>query len=241
MLQHPGIEFQLQGFFNRVRFTAFVTRLLHHAKHPIVSLNMIVGALPVFPPQKDDHLVKLVFTDFLERFTQKGVGLVQRIVDHACTARASTWLGNTFFKEAVKLLVELSKALECGGNLQHDCQVFLVLLTEVVWFADYEILMLPDEGGLLLFAHATSTLSLVLGCLARTPPTLLASLVALPLEAVFDRPHPVQNQLIHLFDDMKDAQLMLDISPVPLPTVFVEGRAIGNGHLDMKTPIYEGL
>jgi hypothetical protein len=28
-----------------------------------VSLDMIVGALAVFPPQKDAHLVKLVFTE----------------------------------------------------------------------------------------------------------------------------------------------------------------------------------
>src|SRR5262245_22496296 len=202
---------------------------------------MIVGALPVFPPQKDDHLVKLVFTDFLERLSQKGVGLVQRIVDHACTARASTWLGNTFCKEAGKLLVALSKALEFGGNLQQACQGFLGLLTEVVWCADNELLRLPDEGGLLLFAHATSTLSLLWGCRARTPPTLLASLVARPLEAVFDRPHPVPHQLIHLFDDLKEAQLMLDVSPVPWQTVFVEGRAIGNDHPGVQAALLEGL
>src|ERR1043166_5864428 len=191
MRQHPGIELQLQGFFNRVRFTAFVARLLHHAKHPVVSLDMIVGALAVFPPQKDDHLVKLVFTDLLERFGQKGVGLVQRIVDHACEAQACTLLGQAFFKEAVKLLVELAKELEFGGNLKQERQGFLVLLTEVVWFTDNEILMLPDEGGLLLFAHATSTLSLLLGCLARTPPTLLASFVALSFDTVSDGAYPV--------------------------------------------------
>ena len=73
MLQHSGIELQLQGFFNRVRFTAFVARLLHHAKHPIVSLDMIVGALAVFPSQKDDHLVKLVFTDLLQGFARKAL------------------------------------------------------------------------------------------------------------------------------------------------------------------------
>ena len=92
MLQHPGIEFQLQGFFNGVRFTAFVARLLHHAKDPVVSLHMIVGALAVFPPQKDDHLVKLVFADLLERFGQKGVGLIRRMVDQARAARARTLL-----------------------------------------------------------------------------------------------------------------------------------------------------
>jgi hypothetical protein len=68
MVHHPSIELQLQGFFDRVRFTACVARLLHHAKHPGVSLHMIVGALTVCPPQKDDHLVKRVFADLLERF-----------------------------------------------------------------------------------------------------------------------------------------------------------------------------
>ena len=34
---------------------------------------------------------------------------------------------------------------------------------------------------------------------------------------------------------------MLAISPVPLQTVFVEGRAIGNGHLDIEPPVFEGL
>ena len=76
MLHHPGIEFQLQRFCNRVWFTTFVARLLHHTKDPVVSLDMIVGTLTVFPPQKDDHLIKLVFIDLLECFGQKGIGLV---------------------------------------------------------------------------------------------------------------------------------------------------------------------
>src|SRR4029453_9186359 len=207
MLQHPGIERQLQGFFNRVRFTAFVARLLHHAKDPVVSLDMIVGALAVFPPQKDDHVVKFVFADLLQRFGQKGVGLIRCIVDQTPAARAGTWLAEASFKEAIKLLVELPKKLECGCDLKHERQVFLLLLTEVIWFTDDKILMVPDEGGLLFLAHAWAVLSRLLGFFAGTTATLLASFVALPLEAVFDRPHPVQNQLLHLFDDMKDTQL----------------------------------
>ena len=96
MLHHPGREFQLQGFCNRVRFTTFVARLLHHTKYPVVSLDMIVSALTVLPPQKDDHLVKLIFADFFERFGQKGVGVVQRIADHAYAARARTRFGDAF-------------------------------------------------------------------------------------------------------------------------------------------------
>src|SRR5215510_7006349 len=68
MLQHPGIEFQLQGFFKGVHFTAFVARLLHHAKDPVVSLDMIVGALAIFPPQKDDHVGKLVLSQSISAF-----------------------------------------------------------------------------------------------------------------------------------------------------------------------------
>src|SRR4029453_9404946 len=163
------------------------------------------------------------------------------MVDQTPAARVGIWLADASFKEAIKLLVELSKKLEFGGDLQHERQVFLILLTEVILFTDDEILMVPDEGGLLFLAHALAALSLLLGFFAGTTATLLASFVALPPEAVFDCPHPVQNQLIHLFDDMKDTQLMLDISPVPLQTVFVEGRAIGNGHLDIEPPIFEGL
>ena len=76
MLHHPGIELQLQSFCNRVRFTAFVARLLHHAKDPVVSLDMIVGTLAIFPPQKDDHVGKLVCAKLLQRLGQKGVGLI---------------------------------------------------------------------------------------------------------------------------------------------------------------------
>ena len=62
----------------------------------------------------------------------------------------------------------------------------------------------------------SAALSLLLGFFAGTTTALLAPFVALALEAVFDRPHPVQDQLIHLLDDVKDTQLMLDLSPVAL-------------------------
>ena len=76
MRQPPGPELQLQGFFKGVPFTAFVARLLHHAKDPVVSLDMIVGALAIFPPQKDDHVGKLVSANLLQRLGQKSVGLI---------------------------------------------------------------------------------------------------------------------------------------------------------------------
>ena len=76
MRQHPGIELHLQGFFKSVHFTAFVARLLHHAEDPVVALDMIIGALAVFPPQKDDHVVKLVSANLLQRLGQKSVGLI---------------------------------------------------------------------------------------------------------------------------------------------------------------------
>ena len=98
MLQHPGIELQLQGFFKGVHFTAFVARLLHHAKDTVVAFHMIVGALAIPPLQKDDHLGKFVFADLFERLGQKGVGLVERIVDHAGAARTRTRLGDACLK-----------------------------------------------------------------------------------------------------------------------------------------------
>ena len=81
MCQHAGREFQLQGFCTGVRLPALVARLLHHAKAPVVALHMIVGTLALLPSQKDDHVVKLVFAQLLERFSQKGVGLIRCMVD----------------------------------------------------------------------------------------------------------------------------------------------------------------
>src|SRR5215467_55859 len=109
MRQHAGIEFQLQSFCNGVRFPALVARLLHHAKAPVVPLHMIVGTLAILPSQKDDHVVELVFTQLLERFGQKGVGLIRRMVDETRAARMSTCLADVSCKEAIKLLVELPK------------------------------------------------------------------------------------------------------------------------------------
>ena len=62
-------------------------------------------------------------------------------------ACACTRFGDAFCKATLKLLVELSKELECGLDLKQQCQVCLVLLTEISVFRD-QILMLPDEGGL---------------------------------------------------------------------------------------------
>ena len=216
MLEHPGIEIQLQSLCNGVSLTTFVARLLHHAKDPIVSFDMIVGALAVVPPQKHDHVVKLVFAYLLQRPGQKRVGLIRRMVDETRAAHACTLLADAFFKQAVKLLVEGSKHDKVGCNLQHEGEVFLVLLAQLLWFADNEILMLPDEGGLLFLAHALATLSLLLGFLAGTTTPLLAAFVALAFEAVFDRPYPVQDELIDLLDDVKDTQLMFDLGPVTL-------------------------
>jgi hypothetical protein len=43
----------------------FVARLLQHPEHPIVSLDMITRPIDVFPTQKHDHLVKLLFANLL--------------------------------------------------------------------------------------------------------------------------------------------------------------------------------
>src|SRR5215510_7039243 len=128
----------------------------------------------------------------LERFGQKRIGLIQRIIDHTRAARVRTWLGHAFGKEAVKLLVALPKELEFGCHLKQERQVCLVLLTEVVRFADNEILMLPDEAGLLFLAQAAAVLSVLVDLLGRPTATLLAPFVALAFDAVFDGAYPVQ-------------------------------------------------
>src|SRR4029450_7629693 len=137
-------------------------------------------------------------------------------------------------------MVELPKHLEIGGDGQHECQVLLVRLGQVFVFTDDEVLMVPDEGGLFFLRHALS-LPLLLGFFAGTTTALLAAFVALALETVFDRPYPVEAQLVDLLDDVKDTQLMLDLSPVVLQTVFVKRRAIGDNHLSLEASIFEGL
>jgi len=191
MPQHPGIQVQCQGFCNSVILTAFVTRLLPHTEDPIVSLDMIIGTIDVFPPQKDDHGRKLVCAQLLQGFGEKRVGLISWIVDHTRPTRASTRLGDALFKEAVKLSVALPKQLEFWGNGKHQYPVFLVLVTEFFLFTDDELLMLPDKRGLLFLAHALAALPLLLDFLAGTTRTLLAPLVPLTFETVLDGTHPV--------------------------------------------------
>ena len=77
--------------------------------------------------------------------------------------------------------------------------------------------MFPDEGRLFLLAQALTPLALLLGFLAGSPRALLAALVALSPQAILDRPHPVQDEFVDFFDDVKDAQLMHGIGPVALP------------------------
>src|SRR5215475_10763028 len=123
---------------------------------------MIVGARAIFPPQTDDHLVQLVWAQLLQRFGQKGVGLIWPIVDQAPATRASPLFGHTSCQEEGKLLVELAQQREGGGKLQHERQVLLILFTAVFFFTNDEILMVPDQSGLLFLAHTFSVLCLLL-------------------------------------------------------------------------------
>src|SRR4051794_25705988 len=101
-------------------------------------------------------------------------------------------------------MVELPKHLAIGGDGQHEWQVLLVRLGQVFVYTDDEVLMLPEEGGLCLLRHALSP-PLLLGFFAGTTTALLAAFVALSLETVFDRPYPVEEQLVDLLDHVKDA------------------------------------
>jgi hypothetical protein len=82
-------------------------------------------------------VLKLVFAQFLQCLGKKRVGLIRCLVGQTRATSARTLLGDAFFKEAVKLPVELPKQLEFWGNAKHQCQVFLVLLTELGALADF--------------------------------------------------------------------------------------------------------
>ena len=73
-------------------------------------------------------------------------------------------------------------------------------------------------------------LPFLLGFPCWTASTPFASLIALTLDAIFDVSHAIEDQLVHLFDDVENAQLMLDVFPPRLQAVFIQGRAICNGH-----------
>jgi hypothetical protein len=71
MHNHSSVKLELQRLFNRVSLAMFVARLLHHAKDPVVALDVIVGPINVFPSQKHDQLLEDILADFLERLGQK--------------------------------------------------------------------------------------------------------------------------------------------------------------------------
>jgi hypothetical protein len=65
---------------------------------------------------------------------------------------------------------------------------------------------------------------LVLGFLTGPTPAFLAAFLALAFELIFDRSHPIENERVDLFDDVEHTELMLQVLPVTLQTVFVEWR-----------------
>ena len=108
MFQHTCIQVQFQGFFKGMRPTAFIASFLQHAEDPVIPFDMVVGALDIFPTQKDDHLLKPVSGKLLECPCQKRVGLIVGIVDQAGAATTCRLLANAFFKQPIELLVEQS-------------------------------------------------------------------------------------------------------------------------------------
>ena len=93
--------------------------------------------------------------------------------------------------------------------------------------------MFPYEGSLFFLGHLFFGLPLLLGFLGWTASTPFASLIPLTLDAVFDVPHTIEDQLVPLFDDVENAQLMLNVFPPRLQAVFIQRRAIGNGHANI--------
>ena len=116
---------------------------------------------------------------------------------------------DAWFKQPIKLLVEAPKHLQFRRDGDHQRQVLPVLIPELYFFAHDEILMLPDEGRLLLLAHALTALPLIRGFLPGPTPAFLAPFIALAFEAIFDRSYPVENEFVDLFDDVEETKLML--------------------------------
>ena len=82
--------------------------------------------------------------------------------------------------------------------------------------------MVPDKGGLLFLGHFLATRSLPAGFFGGPSRLALTPFIALASKAILDRTHPVQDEFIHFFDHMKDAELMIQINPVALQTVFIQ-------------------
>ena len=186
MVQHPGIEHKFQGFFNGVVLSSFITRFLQHAKGPIVTLDVVVGPFDLFIFQEDDHVFKGGFVQFFQRFCQEHVLWIVGVIDHSGSSIARLLFGDAFFKEAVEVLVESSEQRKFRGDLKQGLQVLFFRITYVFLFSDDQVLMVPNEGGLLFPGHAFSLLSLFLGTRTGTPPAPLTALIALPFDAILD-------------------------------------------------------
>ena len=117
MTEHPRIEIQFQGLFQRMDFAPFVAGFLQHAKGPIRPFHMIVGAIDPVPSQEDDHFFKALLGQFLQGFSQLRVGLVVEVVDHTGAARAGLLWGNPLLEESVKLSGETAQQGQLWSDL----------------------------------------------------------------------------------------------------------------------------
>jgi hypothetical protein len=80
-----------------------------------------------------------------------------------------------------------------------------------------------------------------LGWLGGPPTTLLAPFVPLAFEAVLDGPHPVQEELSDLLEDMAEAQGMRNLRPVALQRGLGKWRAVGKDHRGVESATFEDL
>ena len=171
---------------------------------------------------KSVHLFKRFLFQLLQRFGQKGVVEIVLVVLHLRPSIPCLLPGNASLKESVKLMVELPEQLELGGDFKHHGQILLILIGQVFLLFHNQILMVPNEGCLFLLGHPFSGLPLLLGAFAGTTPTPFTALIALAFDAIFDVAHPIEDELIALFDHVKNAQLMLDFCPPFLQAVFIQ-------------------
>jgi hypothetical protein len=94
-----------------VLFAAVVAGLLEHSERPVVSFHMVVGAFHIFPTEEDDHFLELLFFKRFQRFYQECIALIGGIVDQPCPSLSCQCLGDTFFKEFIKLPIECPEGL----------------------------------------------------------------------------------------------------------------------------------
>ena len=242
MIQHFGVEIEFDGHPNSSRQAPSVASFLEHPEGTIIPFHMIgcpLGALSVF--EEDDHLLETFLTKFLERTSQKRIGLVVRIVDHQRPTITGLLLANTSLEESVETLVEAPQDGNLSVDSGHLPESFFVLFGHALLLPDDQMLVLPNESG--FFLSGTSLPVLCLPLCSFCPPSSLslATFVSLPLDPILCCPKCIEHQFVYLLYDMKDTKLMFHILPYFLKSVFIQGRPVGDYHIRFDSHLLQML